>query len=141
LKHSDLQDGGVILPARDVYPEELEFDAVERKFYDDLLQRGQETLEELKNSRGGLGSNYMSILTMLLRLRQATDHIDLLKGKVDDMDAQDDKPPPAPADDDLVSMMGGLGIETKCSLCFKMYLLSITLLTKYPIESREMRRL
>jgi SNF2 family DNA or RNA helicase len=111
----------VILPARDVYPEELEFDAIERKFYDDLLQRGQETLDELKNS-GRLRNNFMSILTMLLRLRQATDHIDLLKGKVDDADAQDDKPPAAPADDDLVSMMSGLGIETKCSLCFKMYL-------------------
>lgn len=129
----------MILPARDVYPEELEFDTVERKFYDDLLQRGQETLDELKNS-GGLRNNFMSILTMLLRLRQATDHIDLIKGKVD-ADAQDDKPPAAPADDDLVSMMGGLGIETKCSLCFKMYPLANTLLTKYPIDWREMRGL
>jgi SNF2 family DNA or RNA helicase len=113
----------VILPSRDVYPEELEFDAVERKFYDDLLARGQAVIEEMKNSRGGLGKHYMCLLTMLLRLRQATDHIDLLKGKPDeDADAGNDKVTQTKADDDqLVSMMSGLGIETKCAICLTMY--------------------
>lgn len=50
--------------------EELEFDEVERRFYDDLCLRGQKTIEELKSLRGGLQKNYMCLLTMLLRLRQ-----------------------------------------------------------------------
>ena len=111
----------MILPARDVFPEELEFDTVERKFYDDLLARGQRVIEELKNSRGGLQKNYMCLLTMLLRLRQATDHIDLLKGKADDdPDAGNEKAHGA-ADDELVSMFNELGIETKCAICFTVY--------------------
>ena len=84
---------------------------MERKFYDSLLSKGQQVVEDLKNSKGGLSGNYMNLLTMLLRLRQATDHVDLLKGKVGDPDETDE----------LVSMMGGLGIETKCSVCFTMY--------------------
>lgn len=95
---------------------------MERAFYDDLLVRGQEVIEELKKSRKGLGGNYMCVLTMLLRLRQATDHIDLLKGKAEvDAGARNDKvPDTAQADDELVSMMSGLGIETKCAICFTM---------------------
>jgi SNF2 family DNA or RNA helicase len=104
--------------------EELEFDSHERKFYDDLLLRGQQVVEELKASRGGLSKNYMCLLTMLLRLRQATDHVDLLKGKLDDdKDAvmnQEPVPPTKVDDDDLVDMMSGLGIEAKCTICFTM---------------------
>ena len=96
--------------------EELEFDSHERKFYDDLLLRGQQVVEELKASKGGLSKSYMCLLTMLLRLRQATDHVDLLKGKLDD--DKDANQEPVPDDDDLVDMMSGLGIEAKCTICF-----------------------
>ena len=109
----------MLIPVKEIFQEELEFDATERTFYDDLLARGQQVIEELKKSKGGLGSNYMCLLTMLLRLRQATDHIDLLKGKVDDdKDALNDTKPGEV--DELATMMGGLGIETKCSVCFTM---------------------
>ena len=113
----------MFIPAKEVICEELEFDAKERKFYDDLLIRGQQVLEELKNSRGGLQKNYMCLLTMLLRLRQATDHVDLLKGKVEDeKDAVNQEPiQQQKGEDDLVNMMSGLGIETKCAICFTMY--------------------
>jgi hypothetical protein len=121
--------------------EELEFDETERRFYDDLLIRGQQVVEELKNSKGGLGRSYMCLLTMLLRLRQgmaiqddidsATDHVDLLKGKLDDdKDALNDTKPEATKEvDDLAAMMSGLGIETKCTICFTMYASLFTMLT------------
>ena len=121
--------------------EELEFDETERRFYDDLLIRGQQVVEELKNSKGGLGRSYMCLLTMLLRLRQgmaiqddidlATDHVDLLKGKLDDdKDALNDTKPEATKEvDDLAAMMSGLGIETKCTICFTMYASLLTILT------------
>jgi hypothetical protein len=62
----------------------------------------------------------------------ATDHVDLLKGKVEiEKDALTEAVKPAEpekfidkdTDDDLVNMMGGLGIEAKCAICFTMYLL------------------
>jgi hypothetical protein len=62
----------------------------------------------------------------------ATDHVDLLKGKLDDdKDAIVDPKPEGKVvdkdvDDDLTTMMGGLGIETKCSICFTMYLLAFS---------------
>ena len=119
----------------------MEFDETERKFYNDLLTRGQQVVEELRNSKGGLGGSYMCLLTMLLRLRQgmdvrdgsdlATDHVDLLKGKLDnDKDALNDTKPEATKEvDDLAAMMGGLGIETKCTICFTMYTSLFTMLT------------
>jgi SNF2 family DNA or RNA helicase len=60
-----------MLPAKEVISEELDFDETERKFYDDLLARGQQVIEELQASKGGLRRNYMCLLTMLLRLRQS----------------------------------------------------------------------
>jgi hypothetical protein len=64
----------VFIPAKEVLAEELEFDDMERAFYDDLVVRGQQVIEELKQTKGGLGSNYMCLLTMLLRLRQGYQH-------------------------------------------------------------------
>src|SRR5579859_5840765 len=57
-------------------------------------------------------------------LTLATDHLDLLKDKVD-MDAitdpkVDEKEKKDDLDDDLLAMMGNLGIESKCSICFTM---------------------
>ena len=111
----------MFIPAKEVICEELEFDRHERKFYDDLLTRGQQVIEDLKQSRGGLSKNIMGLLTMLLRLRQATDHIDLLRGKVEEEKDAVNQEPVKPDDDDLVNMMSGLGIEAKCAICFTMY--------------------
>ena len=62
----------------------------------------------------------------------------MLKGKVEiEKDALTETAKPAEpekvdrnADDDLVNMMGGLGIEAKCSICFTVYLLPLIKLTK-----------
>lgn len=124
----------MLIPPKEVIAEELEFDERERKFYNDLQARGMEVIEELKNSKGGLQRNYMCLLTMLLRLRQgissrfqlsiATDHIELLRGKVEmDNDALDKPVIADKEEDDLVALMGGLGIEAKCSICFTVYFL------------------
>jgi SNF2 family DNA or RNA helicase len=60
-----------MIPDKEVISEELEFDAVERKFYDDLRARGQQVIQGLQESKGGLSRSYMCLLTMLLRLRQS----------------------------------------------------------------------
>ena len=59
-----------MLPEKEIISEELEFDGVERKFYENLLASGQQTIEEMRNSKKGLNGNMMCLLTMLLRLRQ-----------------------------------------------------------------------
>jgi len=75
----------------------------------------------------------------------ATDHIDLLKGKVEDeKDAINEKPADVNvidknADDDLVAMMSGLGIEAKCAICFTMYSLCVSTLTKYYLWTRTLQ--
>jgi SNF2 family DNA or RNA helicase len=61
---------GVDLPVKEIIEEELEFDATESAFYNDLQERGLAVIEELKKSEKGLNGNYMCLLTMLLRLRQ-----------------------------------------------------------------------
>jgi hypothetical protein len=76
-----------------------------------------------------IATKYIPLKDMLIL---ATDHVDLLKGKVEmEKDALTEAVKPAEpekvidkdADDDLVNMMGGLGIEAKCAICFTMYLL------------------
>lgn len=70
-------------------------------------------------------SNYTSVLTMLLRLRQACDHPslvtktlgvdkDALQNSILQSDESDD------AADDLANMMSGLGVSSskKCEICF-----------------------
>ena len=58
------------MPEKEIISEELEFDAVERRFYENLRSSGQQAIEELANSAKGLKGNMMCLLTMLLRLRQ-----------------------------------------------------------------------
>lgn len=65
-----MQNGGIILPEKEIISEELEFDPVERKFYENLRMNGQQAIEELANSAKGLKGNMMCLLTMLLRMRQ-----------------------------------------------------------------------
>jgi SNF2 family DNA or RNA helicase len=66
-----------VLPEKEIITEELEFDGVERKFYDDLVSRGQQVIEDLQNMKGGLGRSMMNLLTMLLRLRQGIPFVSL----------------------------------------------------------------
>jgi len=57
-------------------------------------------------------------------LRVATDHIDLLKDKVEDIKDLINEPakPDEKADtEELTDLMGGLAIETRCGMCFIKY--------------------
>ena len=67
--NSNDKDLGVLIPPKELICENLDFDDHERRFYEDLLARGQETIEKM-NEKGTLNKNYMNLLTMLLRLRQ-----------------------------------------------------------------------
>ena len=72
-------------------------------------------------------ANYTSVLTMLLRLRQACDHPSLVTNSISmDKDAiQNENQAPdneleSDEADELADMLGGLGVdeEKKCQLCF-----------------------
>lgn len=59
------------LPKRTVEIVTCEFDEGEREFYVSLETKMESVIEKLmKNNKGG--SNYMSVLLLLLRLRQGT---------------------------------------------------------------------
>lgn len=68
-------------------------------------------------------SNYTSVLTMLLRMRQACDHPSLVASSLQtDIDAIDSRPSAQAEEEatELADMFGGLGVggEAKCDICF-----------------------
>ncbi|KDR77106.1 hypothetical protein GALMADRAFT_66302 [Galerina marginata CBS 339.88] len=111
------------LPKRTVEIITCKFDADEHEFYFSLESKMESVIEKLmKNSGGG---NYISVLLLLLRLRQACNHPILVsKDYKNDSDAlepkavekgKDDKDPDA--DDDLIAAFGQLGVTRKCQMC------------------------
>ncbi|KAM0277732.1 hypothetical protein ACHAQH_005593 [Verticillium albo-atrum] len=89
----------------------------ERRFYDRLEARTDESLERMQGNM-----NYANALVLLLRLRQACNHPKLVAGKLDkDKDALsgDASQKSAGADiDSLADMFGGMGIVAKtCGIC------------------------
>ena len=111
------------LPKRTVEIVTCNFDDSERLFYDSLESKMEGVIEKLMASKGG--NSYISVLLLLLRLRQACNHPILVsedykqdsealepkavaKGK-DDKDAD--------ADDDLIAAFGQLGVSRKCQMC------------------------
>jgi len=99
------------------------FDAKEQAFYDRLASRAQHSLEEMM---GGEKLDYIGALVLLLRLRQACNHPQLMKASVTkDKDAittgSDSKAGSKSADkeaDDLADMLGGLSVKQKnCDIC------------------------
>lgn len=104
-----------------------EFSAAERKFYDRLEKRADKSLEKMM---GGQKISYASALVLLLRLRQACNHPQLVGGSM----AQDNdaltigqavgsqtprKPKVVDKDmDDMAGLLGGLTVQAKqCDVC------------------------
>ncbi|EPE05019.1 snf2 family helicase [Ophiostoma piceae UAMH 11346] len=107
---------------RNVVSVSTEFSPAERKFYDRLEDRADKSLEKMMQ---GKAVSYANALVLLLRLRQACNHPNLLNLKLDkDKDAlTTDAPPPKSATTDgdidaLADVFGGLGIQAKkCEVC------------------------
>ncbi|ROT43317.1 hypothetical protein SODALDRAFT_268849 [Sodiomyces alkalinus F11] len=94
------------------------FSPAERRFYDRLEARADESIERMMQR----GMNYANALVLLLRLRQACNHPKLVEGKLDkDRDALSGEASQKALDaemDSLADMFGGMGIVAKtCSIC------------------------
>ncbi|KAL6304876.1 SNF2 family N-terminal domain-containing protein [Sparassis latifolia] len=67
----------VDLPGKEVRPSSLEFSPLERKIYDSLYSDAKKDFDQL-NARGLVSRNYTHILAMLMRLRRAVLHPNLV---------------------------------------------------------------
>ncbi|EEQ88289.1 hypothetical protein RJZ56_000450 [Blastomyces dermatitidis] len=116
---------GFRITNREVLKVEAEFTPAERAFYKRLEQRTDKTLERMI---GGDNINYASALVLLLRLRQACNHPDLVKSDLaQDKDvlmnnfggSSQSKTAKGEEDiDSIANLMGGLSVTTKlCDVC------------------------
>ena len=123
----DGQNNGFKITARKVESVLAEFSPDERKFYDRLEQRTDRSLEQMM---GGKNMNYASALVLLLRLRQACNHPQLVGGSMaNDRDAlttgstsgaQTPRKSKVVEDemDAMADLLGGMSVETKqCDVC------------------------
>ncbi|KAH7101206.1 SNF2 family N-terminal domain-containing protein [Auriculariales sp. MPI-PUGE-AT-0066] len=110
------------LPARNVKVVECEFDASERQFYRSLEEKTAKIFNDMDRA-GEVQKNYISVLVMLLRLRQTCDHPSLVSKdyradleeqlKEKENDDEDDRDANALAD-----MFNDLKVDaTKCTVC------------------------
>ncbi|KAF8639149.1 hypothetical protein AX17_001638 [Amanita inopinata Kibby_2008] len=113
----------VELPKRDVNVISCPFDSVEQAFYNALETKMDATLEKLMASKSG-NSAYISVLLLLLRLRQACNHpILVTKDFKKDAEAVEPKAVKKGASDkdgdgdDLIAAFGQLGVSRKCQFC------------------------
>ena len=118
---------GFKITARRVESVLADFSPEERRFYDRLEQRTDKSLEQMM---GGKKMNYASALVLLLRLRQACNHPQLLGGSMaKDKDAltigqglgsQTPRKSKVAEDeiDEMADLLGGLSVKTKqCDVC------------------------
>lgn len=106
---------------RKVVPLAAKFSPAERRFYDNLAERADKSIEAMMKDK----VNYANALVLLLRLRQACNHPSLVESKLDkDKDAlSTDTAQQKTADtsvDDLTLAFGTMGIEAKkCEMCLR----------------------
>ncbi|WVQ61960.1 uncharacterized protein L199_000093 [Kwoniella botswanensis] len=114
------------LPGRTVQVTPCEFDDEEKAFYDALEKKTELTFNKFVKN-GSAMANYTSVLTMLLRLRQACVHPLLVtKSLTTDSDAigdaatQPKEVETADQADELADLLGGLGVGSgkTCQLCY-----------------------
>lgn len=123
----DGQNNGFKITARKVESVLAEFSPEERNFYDRLEQRTDRSLEQMM---GGKKMNYASALVLLLRLRQACNHPELVGGSMaKDRDAlttgstsgaQTPRKSKVAEDemDAMADLLGGMSVQTKqCDVC------------------------
>ena len=121
------QSNGFKITARRVESVLADFSPEERRFYDRLEQRTDKSLEQMM---GGEKMNYASALVLLLRLRQACNHPQLLGGSMaKDKDAltvgqglgsQTPRKSKVIENeiDEMADLLGGLSVKTKqCDVC------------------------
>ncbi|KAG6888775.1 hypothetical protein C0995_006104 [Termitomyces sp. Mi166 len=106
------------LPKRIVEVVSCEFDSSEQAFYAALEGKMESVIEKLM---GNGQNNYISVLLLLLRLRQACNHPMLVaQDYKNDMDALDSKAKKNADDDDTDDLIGAfsqLGVTRKCRVC------------------------
>ncbi|GKT65837.1 SNF2 family helicase [Colletotrichum tofieldiae] len=117
-KEGEKSSTGFKVTERKVVTVATTFSPAERRFYDRLETRADESIERMLKGK----VDYANALVLLLRLRQACNHPKLLEGKLDkDKDAlsTDTSNKNSSADiDSLADMFGGMGIVTKtCGIC------------------------
>ena len=118
---------GFKITERKVKKVEAQFTSEERSFYSRLEQRTDRNIDAMMS---GAKLNYASALVMLLRLRQACNHPQLVGGAISqDRDAlttgqaQGTQTPrkakvATKETDDLADLLGGLSVQTKqCDMC------------------------
>ncbi|EFR04951.1 ATP-dependent helicase RIS1 [Nannizzia gypsea CBS 118893] len=112
--------GGFKIVNRDIVKIEAEFSSEEWAFYQRLEQRADRSLERMI---GGQNISYAGALVLLLRLRQACNHPDLVKGELakeqDALICDDTQGKNKENDiDSIADMLGGLSMATKrCDVC------------------------
>ncbi|KAF8647534.1 hypothetical protein AX16_006641 [Volvariella volvacea WC 439] len=113
------------LPGRHLNIVPCTFDASEKAFYDALEAKMEDVLAKL-TAQEKKGSAYMSVLLLLLRLRQACNHPMLVVSDYKaDMEAVEpraakkgaDEDDPGADADDLAAAFGQLGVTRKCQVC------------------------
>ncbi|EZF35199.1 hypothetical protein H109_03797 [Trichophyton interdigitale MR816] len=111
---------GFKIVKRDIVKIEAEFSPEEWAFYQRLEQRADRSLERMI---GGQNISYAGALVLLLRLRQACNHPDLVKGELakeqDALMGDDNQGKNKDNDiDNIADMLGGLSMSTKrCDVC------------------------